>query len=344
MDTGQRTAQAPRWLLDRLVEPIVVLEMRRFWRRRILRIVRFVSTMVALVVGLAFVYQRGVSPSSLLEIMAIVYLFLALITISTHNQQRGKRDSESGFFQMMAMTRLTSGEIVDQRALAATLPIFAAMAVGMPAAAMLVMLGATSAPRFLGLVLLLVLVTLFGGVASSSAGCHWRTWFTARRIAYMAITSLMAIGNAIAISTHSAAADTFSIWAYWIATTTVMALVVASVADMLKRQQVSKQLRSQIGLAFGSMGAVISLGVALIPVLRTANAILWSIAAEAIFVCCNVWTVIDRMLGGAMPLALRPQHFPETAIPLITVILLTLAIPLVRASAAHAIERSRSMP
>lgn len=337
-----RPTLIPQRLLDKFVEPIVVLEMRRLWRRRVLAIIKSLAMLVGLVVGLTFLYEHGVSPSSLLEILAMVYVFFALITIATQNQQKGKRDRESGFFQMVAMTRLTSTEIVDQRALAVMLPVFAGMAIGMPAAIMLVMLGAASIPQFMGLLALLVLTTLFLGVGSSSAGCHWRTWFTARRIAYMAVVLLMAIDNAMVISTHSAAVDIISAWIYWMATTIVVAVVVASLMDMLKRQRVAKQMRRIIALGFGSVGAIVSLGIAIIPVLRIANAIVWSIAAEALFACCNFMVVIDRTLGQtSIPLVFRPQHFPETAIPLITVVLLAIAIPVVRVSAVHAIERSR---
>jgi ABC-type transport system involved in multi-copper enzyme maturation permease subunit len=147
--------------LDWFIEPILVLEMRRFRRHGFRPVTVMAALLLAVLPMLVLVWRwDGNIARMVLLVAAGGYLFLAIVMIPAYGSRSISREREAGTWDMLTMTLVKSSQIGDQKIVAAALPLLMLWAAGLPVAATLAFYSGESPLEFAALEVTLVLSAL----------------------------------------------------------------------------------------------------------------------------------------------------------------------------------------
>ena len=126
------TLAACRQKLLEFAEPIVVLEMRRFRKSSDRRSFIAIAVLLLFVLVALLICPNQNLAVGALVILAAFYLLAVLVFIPSHGARAIQREKESGSWDLLALTPLSSGQIADQKTLSVAIPVLVMIAVGLP--------------------------------------------------------------------------------------------------------------------------------------------------------------------------------------------------------------------
>lgn len=181
------SAVLARERLNMFVEPILLMEMRRF-RRRGFRLVTVISALLlALLPVLVLLWRWDGNVARIVLIVAAGgYLFMSIVMIPAYGAKSITRERETGTWDMLSMTLLRSSQIADQKIVAAALPLLLIWTAGLPIAAALAYFGGASVFEFVALEAMLVLSAL--AVSAWSVEASSECGSSAQAVAYLPVS------------------------------------------------------------------------------------------------------------------------------------------------------------
>lgn len=183
--------------MDKFIEPILVLEMRRF-RRRGFRLVAVFALLIAMLPVAVLLWRPDANSARFaLEAVAGIYLFLAIVMIPAYGARSISHERETGAWDMLAMTLMRSSQIADQRIAAAALPMFVLLVAGVPVALTLTFFGGATPLELVSLGAILVLTALTASAWSVEASSDCGRSATA--VAYLPALVHLCGGIAVAL-------------------------------------------------------------------------------------------------------------------------------------------------
>lgn len=166
------TLAAWRHKLEQYLEPIVVLEWRRFRRSRDFTGLIVICALLLLVPA-ALIYARSDAAAQVtLAILAMFYALAAVAFIPSHGGRAIQREKETGSWDLLVLTPMQGSTVADQKVFAVALPTLILLVAGLPAVVTAAAISGLPVLQVLAVVPMVVLVALGSSYWSVQASCE----------------------------------------------------------------------------------------------------------------------------------------------------------------------------
>lgn len=345
MPGGGRTTVIRERLLERFLEPIVVLEMRQLRRRKPWRAIAIIAAVAISTLALLRLNLDASSARMLLEMTAMGYFVFAMVAAVAHGGQSAY-ERESGIFDMLAVTPMTSSMIADQKIIVAAAPTLGLLAACLPMAVLVVGRGGASVLQVAALGAILAFYTL---AATTVFVCNSREKITlARRLSTIPVALaflpfIAGLMYGVHGSTQHRVLDMLHSWLFVIAMVWLSCMQFAThIGVMTTKRFPAGHPRRRLALTTVGVGTLAIAALYLSPMVRDCVAYAWYTVVGTYVMCLMPFQAIIELAGdGASTLGFVPDWMPPHTLVVGTLVVQGAGFAIVRRNAARSIERIR---